>query len=252
MKIKKIIYISIVIILLVYLNQKYIYCFETNQKIIFRSSVEIGPTGQSYTLPDRKGKAGETLQMGSGNEMRWAGFGSFDPVTTPFAITEPFLKTKDKCPSDTMFLPVRMSNADKGEETLGYCIVTDNGKWGVDENGLGIISPWVWEAEASFYCAEKHQAYSMPSTFLWPRLSQVLYHEEKSSRYLEDDNITLEQPDSDIWDLWYIDGGIWRKRKINSRIPMDYHFSIEEQHAIDDFFHSAKLHLFSSNMIDTW
>ncbi len=238
MKIKKIIYTSIIIILLVYLNQQYIYCFETNQKIIFRSSVEIGPKGQSYTLPDRKGYPGETLQMGYDNKMRWAGFAEFNPVTTPFAITEPFLKTRDRCPSDTMFLPIRprdylgevveppednMSTGDMStpegdmSTVLGYCIVTDNGKWRMDENGNGILSDWVAEPESPFYCLEKYQAYNTPDTFTWPRLFPVMNDEQ------------TDDHDSHT-----------------------FNFSLADQIAINDFFHAVKLQLIYSNTIDTW
>ncbi|MBW1649333.1 MAG: hypothetical protein JRJ44_01395 [Deltaproteobacteria bacterium] len=245
MKIKKIIYILTMVILLVYLNQKYMYCFETNKKITFQSSVEIGPEGQSYILPNKKGFPGETLQMSGNNQkMIWAALPPLNPATTPFDISEPFLRTKDKCPSDTLFLPILLSDFDgsvrdiltgeilsEGETSStennetnvrGYCIVTDNGKWGEDENGKGVLSDWVWEPESSFYCLEKYQAYNMPLTFIWPRLYPVIDGRE----------------DLDL------DGD--EKRGYIG------HFSWKDIQTIENFFHAIELKMLYSNMIDTY
>ncbi len=184
MKLRRFIYIVVIILITFEINKHITYSFEVKEKARTYSTVQIGTGAGSYSLPSTAGKPGEVLWVNDDRKVIWK-----DVIPkTKLAFSDPLLITQNDCDQklgNNKFLPVNPYY----EPTRGYCLATLDGSWeGIikyqDLNGAiqdgGIIAQ-----DLGRYCDIYYeQSYSMP-----PQLINQLW-----------DAITSRLPANRYWD----------------------------------------------------
>ncbi len=205
MKVKNIFYIIVILLITIPIYRKNIYGFETHKKIVIGGELKIvdPDTKKSYSYPDSAPIGNSLMVLGDDNKLKWQG-SILD--ATPAIYKEPFLKYREQCPEDTLFLPVvppsdpalydmnvrercknlKFNAADIEfcqkikDETRGYCIVTTNPQnpdsfyEPEDEHWEGTITELMPVEKAGYYCASVYDAYLPPMSFYWPRIWSAL------------------------------------------------------------------------------
>ncbi len=196
MNIKTIFFTIIVMAASGYIWKQTIYSFETHtlDGVTTYSTVQIGVGEGNYSLPKPPTNAtNKILQVQPDGTLGWS---NLYPERMELDYSEPFLKTQEECPENTMYLPLEPNR----NPHRGYCIVTRNNDWD------GILPPQPIPATyIGFYCETTFdtRAFLPPTTFFWPHLWNVW-----STRI----------PDEDVWDKFEN----WEKSRIENFVQAVY------------------------------